>query len=156
MTSPSATEADVEALLRLADRVEREPASRDMDCFIAAAIFPEAAARLQHPSATFNVVGIHTEGKTWAANYPVSHYTSSIDAAVALVPEHYSYELTFSAAGKGALRRARLWDWRRSPRALDPDNEWSSETKSSPAAALCAAALRARAALGEAGGKEEG
>ena len=69
-------------------------------------------------------------------------YTTSLDAAVTLIPENVSYELTFSAAGDGALRRARLWDWRRGPLMIDPHNEWVSEGHRPLPLAVCIAALR--------------
>lgn len=72
-------------------------------------------------------------------------YTTSIDTAITLVTENLSYELTFSAAGDGAMRRARLWDWRRGPLAIDPKNEWAAVAKTLPLA-LCIAALKARKA----------
>lgn len=70
-------------------------------------------------------------------------FTTSLDAALTLVPENFSYELTYSAAGEGALRRTRLWDWRRGPLALDPSNNWEAQASTLPLA-LCIAALKAR------------
>lgn len=61
-------------------------------------------------------------------------YTASIDAAVTLRPEFISYEMSFSAAGDGALRRVRWWDWRRSPRMLDPSNHWEATAATLPLA----------------------
>jgi len=121
-------------LLALAERCEREEPSWDLDCAIAEAI------------------GWYTPHRDWRRpKGDTPKFTTSLDAAVTLVPEHRSYELAYSAAGDKALRRARLWDWRRSALALDPDNEWAATAKTL-ALALCAAALRARAAIAE---KEE-
>lgn len=79
-------------------------------------------------------------GVTWAPQY-----TASIDAARTLVPENFSFELTQSAVEPPAMARARLWDWRRGPLAVDPGNEWKSEGNRPLAIALCIAALKARA-----------
>jgi hypothetical protein len=67
-------------------------------------------------------------------------YTESIDAAVTLVPEGRGYELR---QGNSGARRAlcRMWDGR---------GIWTDGTvAATPALALCAAALRARAAAYE-------
>jgi len=128
---PQQSPSDV--LLALADRCEREEPSHDLDADIALAngwrVFPGD-----------NWIGPH-------AQIAVPSYTTSLDAAVTLVPEHFSYEATFSAAGDGAMRRARLWDWRRSARMADPDNHWEASASTLPLA-ICAAALRARASEG--------
>jgi len=109
-------------LLKLAEACEKaEGPSRELDDAIALAVRWDAKG-----------------------SYPESPaYTSSLDAALALVSENFSYELTFSAAGEGAMRRARLWDWRRGPTMIDPDNEWEALGRTLPLA-LCAAALRVR------------
>ncbi len=70
-------------------------------------------------------------------------FTSSLDSAMTLVMEGYSFELTYSAAGEGAMRRARLWDWRRGPKMFDPTNEWEAVAKTLPLA-LIIAALKSR------------
>ncbi len=74
-------------------------------------------------------------GPTWEC----AEYTNSIDAALTLVPEHYSYELVQSAVVPPRLARAQLWDWRRSTTA------WKSEGNRPLAICICIAALRARA-----------
>lgn len=81
----------------------------------------------------------------WRAPDAVYHmaapvYTASLDAAVTLVPENISYELAFSAAGEGAIRRARFWDWRRGPLMIDPDNSWQGVGKTLPLA-ICVARI---------------
>lgn len=133
---------DPATILRIADRVEREPPSRELDAEIHCAV------------SDFVFLGMQDGGylHDWpkqnirrSVGYSWPHYTTSLDAAVTLVPEHHSYELTFSAAGDGAMRRARLWDWRRNPPAMDPGNCWEAVAGALPSA-LCAAALRAIAA----------
>lgn len=64
-------------------------------------------------------------------------------AALLLVPPHYSYELTQSAVEPPALSRCRLWDWRRSPRALDHENEWKAEGNQPLSTNICIASLMA-------------
>ncbi len=77
------------------------------------------------------------------ASMPALHYLTSLDAALMLVPEHFSYELTYSAAGHGAMHRARLWDCRRGPLMFNPENEWNAEADTL-ARAVCIASLMAR------------
>jgi hypothetical protein len=72
-------------------------------------------------------------------------FTRSIEAALTLLPEYISYELTRSAAGTDGLKRCRLWDWRRAPLMSDPDNEWKAEGNSTLPLMICAAALKVRA-----------
>jgi hypothetical protein len=75
-------------------------------------------------------------------------FTASIDAASRLIPENFSFELSRSDApapsGDLKFTRCRLWDWRRGPLAIDPDNEWKSEGNRPLPLNICAAALRAR------------
>lgn len=79
-------------------------------------------------------------GHCWIA----PRYTTSIDAALTLLPEWASCELTRSAAGPPTFTRAVLWDWRRSPTGFDPGNEWRAEGNRSLPMNICIAALRAR------------
>jgi hypothetical protein len=76
-----------------------------------------------------------------------NHYTRSLDAALTLVPEGYSYELTQSAVEPPAFSRCRLWDWRRGPLAIDPGNEWKAEGNRPLTVNTLIACLRLRAAL---------
>lgn len=72
--------------------------------------------------------------------------TASIDAALSLLPEWASYELTRSAAGEPTFTRCRLWDWRRGPLMSDPNNEWKSEGNRPLPINIIIAALKTRAA----------
>lgn len=74
------------------------------------------------------------------------HYLTSLEAALRLIPEWASFELQQSAAGHPTFTRCRLHDWRRSPRAFDPDNEWKSEGSRPLQVNVCLAALRAHQA----------
>lgn len=111
--------ADRETLLALADRVEREPPSRELDGVIAAAVGIACFVPGETPW------GVHKYRAAPA-------YTSSIDAAVTLVP-------------KDSGMRVGGGHW----------GAWASIAGDAPArartyaAALCAAALRARAAMME-------
>ena len=70
-------------------------------------------------------------------------YTTSLDAALTLVPEGYRLELYQSANGE-------WWDADLSPLGYDVDHEdgWSNgDGKADPALALCIAALKAREAM---------
>lgn len=79
---------------------------------------------------------------------PAPRYTVSLDAALMLVPEGFSKEITESAAPPAPyFTRVRLWDWRRGPLAIDPANEWKSEGNRPLPLALCIAALKARAQI---------
>lgn len=122
-----------QVLLDLADRCEREEGSRELDCRIQAALDPMAAERIRHPSATFNYTGIHTEEPGCVWNYAVPPYTTSLDAAVTLVPRARApyVEILIKPDGAdvslfGAVREICGW-------------------AKTPALALCAASLRARA-----------
>ncbi|MFZ5783937.1 MAG: hypothetical protein ACOY4R_27380 [Pseudomonadota bacterium] len=126
------------ALNALADRVESEGPSRELDCRIQASFDDMAAERLRDPSASFNVIGIHTEGETWAANYRVLHYTSSLDAAVSLVRWCISH---LSEIGADGLPLAILTDGAREARGMCLHSPTSGVT--ALARALTAAALRA-------------
>jgi hypothetical protein len=102
------TKAD--ELNALADRCEREEASLDLDGAIAIAC--------ERPF------------------FKPARYTTSLDAAVTLVPEGMEWTITHKNRD---LDRPSVFVGR----SLD----WSSEDASTPALALCAAALRARASL---------
>ena len=69
------------------------------------------------------------------------------DAAMMLVPEHCSSELTSSAAPASSptlkFTRCRLWDWGRGPVA-DHTNEWKSEGNRPLPLNIVAAAFKAR------------
>src|SRR4051812_23079386 len=110
-----------DVLLALADRCEREEPNWGLSVAIELAITPGVVATISR-----NPFRVRREADDVSYNPPP--YTTSIDAAVALVPEHHSYELTFSAVPEGGLRRARLWDWRRPATGFDPDNEWSGHS----------------------------
>lgn len=74
-------------------------------------------------------------------------FTLKIDAALMLLPKHYSFELTASATedfAPGSFTRCRLWDWRRGPKMADPNNEWVGEGNRQLPLNIVIAALRAR------------
>lgn len=74
------------------------------------------------------------------------YYTRSRDAAMTLRLDWMSVE-TLESAPEPQFTRCRVYDWRRSPRATDSDNEWGAEGNRPLPLNICAAILRARAAL---------
>jgi hypothetical protein len=111
--------ATPEALNALADRVEREEPSRTLDVEIARVIEPD---------------------RPWSKYDPnLPRFTVHLDAAVTLVPEGASWDLQVYRGHADAI--VVYEDNEDKP---DLDAEASAAT---PAAALTAAALRARAAL---------
>lgn len=79
--------------------------------------------------------------------WTLGRFTASIDDALSLLPEHFSYELTQSAVEPLALSRVRLWDWRRGPTGIDPGNEWKAEGNRPLVINICIAALKLRGEL---------
>lgn len=82
-----------------------------------------------------------------AWRHVLPRFSTSVDAALTLIPKHFSFDLTASAAedfAPGSFTRCRLWDWRRGPKMSDPDNEWKSEDNRQLPLNICLAALRAR------------
>jgi hypothetical protein len=108
--------AENQVLLALADRCEREGPSIDLDADIWWALFPDA------------------EPTKWPA------YTSSLDAAVTLVPE--------GAYLAGVRQINQTLFWAIIGFEADAETEWQGEAKTEPMA-RCAASLRARAAQPE-------
>jgi hypothetical protein len=93
------------------------------------------------PTIRLNQLG----GRNSKGNPPIgaySEYTASLDAALTLMPEAASFEITRSAAGPPSFTRVRLWDWRRSPTMSDPGNEWKAEGNRPLAINVCIAALK--------------
>lgn len=123
-------------LLELAERCEKATGpDRSFDEAIAEQREPGLFCRDGHGRLRKNLHGtvLMPQWDLWQA----PNYTSSLDAAVMLVPEGYSYTAgywTFKRAG-----RASVW--------IVAENEtrevWTVDA-ATPALALCAAALRAR------------
>jgi hypothetical protein len=117
-----------QVLLDLADRAEREEPSKDLDGAIGYAV-----------DATPKAKPVYKRGR-YIGNKPVLirieavwlPYTASLDAAVTLVPEGVDWSLQVEP---GDTIMASVW--------LDDDGVHSCAN--SPALALCAASLRARA-----------
>jgi len=81
---------------------------------------------------------------TWEWSQPL--YTASIDAAMSLVPDGLSFEVRSS--GIGDKGQATIWDPMTQP-GLSSHRQWNVKGCHSPALALCAAALKARASMVE-------
>lgn len=140
-------------LLRLAERCEKatEP-TRDLDREILFLVMPKERTHVfdgvKHVS---TMTG--RDGEFWfnplADRTDCPHYTGSIDDAMTLIPKDFSVETCHSAAPASSpdleFTRCRLWDWRRGPLAIDPNNEWKAEGNRPLPLNICAAALRARA-----------
>jgi len=105
-------------LLELAERCEREEPSRELSVEIYYAITP---ARLRSP--------------LWTGDF-----TTSLDAAVTLVPEGWVWAVSQDAAAVGPPDSSYIGDELAMPCACEGKT---------PALALCAAALKARAAVAE-------
>lgn len=106
-----------EALNALADRVEREEPSRYLDADI-------------------------EEAEKGAATADPPYYTTSLDAAVTLVPEGWFWRVGYTPIFNGWAHVSRTHADR-----CDRKDEHSSTVARNPTLALTAAALRARAAL---------
>jgi hypothetical protein len=78
-------------------------------------------------------------------------FTGSIDGAKTLLLDWMSAEYCESAAPASSpelrFTRCRIWDWRRGPLAIDPNNEWKAEGNRPLPLNMCSAILRARASI---------
>ena len=138
-------------LLKLAERCEAATGpDRELDeqCALAAGyslVDPRPNERLQEHK---RWVGPDGERNGWVHNpnsfdFP-PHYTASIDAAMTLVSEGWDYEIRRS----GPWHQVTLW-----PVAMRGRNDITVSTETTPALALCAAALRARSEAAAVGGR---
>lgn len=123
-----------QVLLDLADRCEREEPSRELEVAIytAAATIDEA-----HCSAWCRQNGRSDLTRerymsTWAA-----YYTTSLDAAVTLVPGNATWQVTERGDAEVTVLAGRF--------LVSDDIERHGRNAKTPALALCAASLRARA-----------
>lgn len=126
------------ALLALAERCEREGPSRELD----SAIYRDAVAPWRNVAWLEGRQIIQKPDGTWE-RWPPPHYTTSIDAAVTLVPEGWCISLGSTCQGHW---RAKLHQCGEGRGAQAHQDYYNPHIKSGPLA-LCAAALRARAAL---------
>lgn len=123
-------------LLELADRCEREEPSDALDRAIAAACKIRWSSDEDGQFGGYNLL----PRRVW--------FTRSLDAAVTLVPEKWTaWELRSHAA-----RTRYSADLSRLTECDASQEDWAHGRASTPALALCAAALRARAALLELAG----
>ncbi len=134
VTKPSASSGDV--LLKLADRCEREEPSRELDVRIWSAVHPdkmtraeEALDRLEHPAEPVYLADV----------YKVPWLTSSLDAAVTLIADGSEWQIT----NLYGIARAEV-DMNIGDHGAPSCGEHKGAVM---ALALCAAALRARAAI---------
>lgn len=143
-----------DTLLQLADRCERATGpDRELDALIWCALngfteityptdAPSARIEAKNASGEWRLIGWVDPGKTqrnfspYGGNDAYPDYTASIDAAMTLVPEGMEVSL-----GNEPIE----WWAHVGPRD-DPNSDETAYTGSTPALALCVAALRARAA----------
>ena len=134
------TPNELKALAELADRCEREEASRELERDIFQAIggprWDDAYAQAQEPCGCPHGIAV------FIARHKAPRFGTSPDAAVSLVPEgmvaaaiHYVPQLDPKMPASGVAR------------VYSDDLESGRYTGRTAALALCAAALRARAAL---------
>ena len=131
---------DPSVLLALAERCEREESSRELDAAILNAVGHQAIARK-----------IALSGWEWRKNgigiwSRMPWPTTSLDSAVTLVPEGWAWFVQWigSPFTEGSVR---LWiPAQRTQKLKIEDTDGVGKT---PTLALCAAALRARAAIAE-------
>lgn len=124
---------NADLLLQLADRCEREMPNLALRCDIAKAL---GWREVEHDC---HIRMVDPDGKMWwAAQMPDP--TANLDAALTLVPEEWTaWELRSSAKKtRFSADLSRLTE-------CDSGEDWTYGRASTPALALCAAALRARA-----------
>ena len=163
--APSPETSTASAATKLNEIIERlEKATgpdREMDIAIAIALFGpvfEGPWNCSNPENKPNIKSLHVripgprEGSTPLVGPPghetVKRYTSSVDAALTLVPSDRAIDFTRYSelgdlkTGKPCGERhckARVWA------NYDGLTEWTCESAPTPALAICIAALRARA-----------
>lgn len=104
----------------------------------------DIGCRYEDGSVALDWVYVEIKTDKWRSTHPLS-FTSSIDAALTLVPEGFEWSLEYQAGhhvssdGECMVAIAKLGD---------PCRDWES-TSATPALALCAAALKSRAYLKE-------
>lgn len=137
-----------EDLLRLAEMVEGLTGpDREVGCLIFQAI--GAPVPFQFASKLVALSFDEVEQCYFApigdmrVRYEPPAYTASIDVAMTLVPEGLSFEVRSS--GTGDKGQATIWN----PLKAVGQQEWRVTGCKTPALALCAAALRARASIGK-------
>jgi hypothetical protein len=144
-------------LLALAERLERltEP-SRESDLEIQIALSGNPwrwADTYSFEPQTVITWDQYGEGAAGNPFCTLEAFTRSIDDAKTLLLDWMSVETCESAAPASSpelrFTRCRIWDWRRGPLAIDPNNEWKVEGNRPLPLNICAAVIRARASLGE-------
>lgn len=143
------------SLLSLAQRCEAATGpDRELDLAIHLALYPESEISelmrygrgFDHCAGTSWEIGVSEilfeswrDGRCYAnGGYPLRRYSQSLDAALTLVPEGWSHLMAWNARGCVCDVHSRpLGDF---------DGTWPAHARAAtPALALCAAALKARA-----------
>jgi hypothetical protein len=146
----------VSTLLDLADCCEKAiGADRELDALIMATLFRREKRLIGTREEMDDGSWRHIKTGVWVdqatdewVSTAAREFTSSIDAAMTLVPQGFAVELS-EAWGPGRK------DWRATMkrRSIDGAGTWPKANSDKPALALCAAALRARASAGTAEGQ---
>jgi hypothetical protein len=88
---------------------------------------------------------LNDDGSRAPSNVRCGHYTTSLDAALTLVPEHHRFLLDKRPYAEGRRDGYRAVVYRQADPEM-PESSWAA----TPALALCIAALKARASQSEA------
>lgn len=142
---PSGKPSDI--LLALADRCEREEPSRALDCDISNAAL--GTRLFPHGASVTGVADTNGKGSVWKGE--CAFYTTSLDAAVTLVPEGWHATIyQGDPTTRNFKHKTQL-----APH-MENDDGWAAASEAASEAAgkgktlamsICAAALRARAAV---------
>lgn len=131
-----------EELLALAERCEEAAAGSDeLDEAISCAIFPE----LRQVSVTASVTGPEMIWEMRGQRVRILDYSSSLDAALSLVPEGWAWMVRRSAPDDSQHPYHAAYV----RRGLNDEDSTRYGVAATPEQALTAAALRARAAMEE-------
>ena len=118
---------------------EATEGNRELDIDVALTIKPDHRVHSRHPNVTLvpkKLVDRARRGYYWS----VPHYTTSLDAALILVPEDWGLDLTLLITARKKEPSIHMFKY---GAGLDDEKNIFVEA-STPALALCIAALKAR------------
>ena len=125
-----------ERLLSLLELAER--GSRELDGHVASHVGFAQEALGRERTAWWRTPDGHRCGYDWSTNHPPK-FTTSLDAALTLVPEELHWSLERFPHGTHTAFVSDKWP---------VGNHYCGQNKASPALALCIAAIKARSARG--------
>lgn len=137
-------------LIELAERCEKSIGpDRDLDALIMATLFRRENRLIGTREEMDDGSWRHIKTCVWVdpatdewVSTAAREFTSSIDAAMTLVPQGFAVELS-EAWGPGR----KDWTATMKRRSIDGAGTWPKANSDKPALALCAAAMRARASV---------